>query len=466
MILFGVTSICMASKACAGKNSQDFRSDEIICRMQPGYQIDVINETYGTSVKNHQVQTDCYLLATEPGQDIEYLVGQVGSREDVLYCGPNYYLDAPEAFQKSQPFLDELGEGDVATQDAAVLMEFPTVHALSTGAGVKVAIIDCGINFYHSEFTKSGVETSGWDYIDSDGLAYDEPGGSGSGHGTFVAGIVRMVAPEAEIIAYRALDTTGRGNGYDIASAILQAIEDGCRVINLSLGMIGRHDAMDDALRLAEQYDVVVTAAAGNDSSSICAIFPYPAEKTYCIAVAALDTLNVKADFSNYGIKVAVCAPGVGIYAPYLGEQYAWWSGTSFSTPFVTGLAALIFSVNPELTWQDVFDLIEGSAVDIDSLNEPYANLLGAGLIDMAAAVTLAGNVTIGDADGSGSINIGDAVFLLNYIFRSGPEPVPLSAGDASCSGSVNIGDVVYLIHHIFHSGPAPCETGPEQGRN
>ncbi len=460
VVILLIMIVALPTVIAAGEKGGDYKPDEIVCRMSPGISIDIINQEYGTTVKSHQSQTDCYLLTTSPDQDAEVLAGIISNREDVVYCGANYYLYVPESFQRSQAFLDELSVGDVETQAAAVLFDFSNVRELATGAGIKVAVIDCGINFFHPEFTKTGEVSSGWDYIDGDDDAFDEPGGWGSGHGTFIAGIIRLVAHDSPIFSYRVLDTLGRGNGYDIASAILMAIEDSCRVINLSLGMQGRHDAIDDALRYAEQNEVIVTAAAGNDSTNQCLLFPYPAEKAYCIAVAALDSLNVKADFSNYGQKVSVCAPGTNIYAPYHGDTYAWWSGTSFSTPFVTGLAALLLSVNPQLKWIEVANIMAATAINVDSLNPELSGLLGAGLIDMEAAIIVASDFVNGDADGSGSMNIGDAVFLINYIFHFGPPPQQLIAGDANHDGYVNIGDVVYIIHCIFHSEPHSNQKG------
>ncbi len=74
----------------------------------------------------------------------------------------------------------------------------------------------------------------------------------------------------------------------------------------------------------------------------------------------------------------------------------------------------------------------------------------------------LLGAITCGDADTSGSVNISDAVFLIQYIFAGGPPPNPLEAGDADCSGGINMSDVVYLIQYIFAEGPAPCDPNDD----
>jgi subtilisin family serine protease len=230
-------------------------------------------------------------------------------------------------------------------------------------------------------------------------------------------------------------------------------------VINLSLGMIGVDDALDEALKYAKMNNVLVVASAGNDSTAENTIFPFPASHAYCLAVGALDSLNVKAVFSNYGPKVDYCAPGTWIYAPYIDSFYAWWDGTSFATPFVSGLAALLISRDPTLNWEQVDTLIAESAVNIDSLNPGFEGLLGHGLIDMVAALEALEPLVIGDANTDSIVNIGDAVFIIGYIFRSGPPPIRPVAADANCDGRINVGDAVFIIRYLFSSGPAPCSV-------
>jgi subtilisin family serine protease len=460
-LLYGfllISILIVTALTIAGNGPAEYKPEELVCRMVPGYSIEIINGTYGTTVRNHQPETDCYLLTTQVGQDAESLAVIINARQEVEYCGANYYLDAPEPFQRSSAFLDQECIGTFPDQEAATTLNLTEVQTISTGADVSVAVIDGGINLLHPEFAlKSGGVFSGWDYVDGDSVAFDEPGGPGSGHGTFVAGIIKLTAPESQIYAYRVLDTLGRGNGYDIASAILRAVADGCRVINLSLGMLGRHDAVEDALRYAEDQNVVVVAAAGNDSTGECTLFPYPGVKNYCLTVAALDTLNQKADFSNYGEKIDVCAPGTQIYSPFTDTLYAWWDGTSFAAPFVAGMAALLISERPEATWDEIHGLISETCINIDSINPGLEGQLGNGLIDMVAALQATATFVRGDANGVDGIDVADVVYLVNYIFKDGPPPYPLIAGDANCDHEINVGDAVFIVQYVFNSGPAPC---------
>jgi subtilisin family serine protease len=442
----------------AGNERGEYQSEELVCEMETGYSIDIIINDYGTSIKGFQQQINCYLLGMQQGQDAESLAVIIDARSEVKYCGANYYFDAPEPFQRSSPFLDNNFTGDFDLQPAAVELDLETVSTIATGTDVKVAVIDCGINLTHPEFAiKSGGIFSGWDYIDNDSIANDEPGGVGSGHGTFVAGVVRLVAPGAQIYAYRVLDTLGRGDGYTVADAILRAIDDSCRVINLSLGMIGRHEAVDEALKYAEQNDIIVVAAAGNDSTHLDPLFPFPAMKSSCLTVAALDSVNQKADFSNFGTKVDICAPGTQIYAPHLDTLYAWWDGTSFAAPFVSGLAALIISINPAITREQLDNVVAQTAINIDSLNPGMEDLLGNGLIDIMAALETAADMVCGDANATGAVDVSDAVYIINYIFCGGPPPFTERAGDPNCSYNTDISDAVYLINYVFNGGPPPC---------
>ncbi len=436
----------------------DFKPDEVVCRMEPGFSVDLVNNAYGTTVKGFVQQTGCYLLATQQGQDAESLAVVINNLEAVQYCGANYYLDAPESSQRSQPFLDCDGSGDYATQLAAIELDLTTVLTLADGDGVKVAIIDGGVNFDHPEFvSRSGGVHSGWDFVDNDELANDEPGGSSSGHGTFVAGIVRLVAPGCDIYAYRVLDTLGRGDGYAVTEALLRAIQDGCTVVNLSLGMIGRHDALDDALKYAESRGVTVVTSAGNDSTEADILFPFPGHKASCITVAALDSLNIKADFSNYGPKVDICAPGTRVYSTFLDTSYAWWDGTSFAAPFVTGLSALIRSIDPVADNDVVSYVINQTAINIDSLNPGMEGKLGSGLANMVAALNLVSRFPRGDLDDDGFITALDLAALVDVLFAGAPilAPAPERA-DLNCDGFPDALDLAIIIDHLFAGRPEP----------
>ncbi len=441
-----------------GPGKGGYKPAEIVCRLDSTTTIDEINTLFGTTVRGHQTQTDCFLLFVSGGRNADSLAEIIAQTPGVVYCSPNYYLMAPEGLQGSSPFPDLEVIGDMDGQLAAEQLQLTQVHQVATGTGMKVAVIDGGVNLKHPYFAlHSGTLVSVYDYIDNDEVAFDEPGGSNSGHGTFVAGIVRLVAPDADLYIYRVLDTAGMGDGFSIAQAVLQAISDGCQVINLSLGMSGLHDGLDDALKLAHQNEIMVVAAAGNDSTSALNTFPFPAIREYCIAVAALDSVLLKADFSNYGTPIDICAPGTRVYSPYLDELYAWWDGTSFSTAFVTGLATLLRQQHPVASWDDLYGSILNSAKNVDTLNPTYAGLLGSGQIDLLKSLGASGEIKRGDLNSDGTVSIGDICVLITYLYIDPSISNPGIAGDVNCDNSLSIGDISMLVAHLFIDDQPLC---------
>ena len=436
--------------------SADFVPEQMVCAASSFSYIDTINANYGTMLIRTLPEINSYLLQTQPGQDADSLAGIIGLEPYVIYCDANFILDAPEPVQGSQPFIDFQVQGTFEGQGAAGTLRLPLAQTASVGTGVKVGVIDVGVNFGHPIL--SPVTVSGTDYVAGDSDAFDEPGGNASGHGTFVAGVISLVAPEAEIHAYRVLDTAGRGNGFTIAEAIVQAVDDGCKVINLSMVMTGNHGSMDAAIEYAHTNNVLVVAAAGNDSTEIDR---FPARDSYTLSVAALDSLNQKADFSSFGGKVDVCAPGTMIYSPFLDTMYAWWNGSSFAAPFVAGQAALLYAAQPNASWNEVVDAITQTATNIDAQNPGLEGKLGTGLIDPVAALAQFMALSCGDINDDGvGPNLTDATMLVNHLFitfEALPNPM---AADVDNNGSIALTDLTRLINFMFLQGPA-LNCGP-----
>jgi len=426
---------------------------QMVCYVSNPIVIDSINNEYGTEYLTYSARLHDYLISTDTIRNLDSLAGVIASRPGVSYCYPNYLLFAPEAVQASQPFIDVVGEDIFPQQTAALTLNLDSTHDYTTGSSAIVGIVDVGVDFNH-ELLNANV-SSGQDYVDGDNISQDEPGGAAYGHGTFIAGIVRLTAPDAHIIAYRVLDTSGSGNGFYIADAIVDAVADSCNVINLSLVMAGEHPTVAKALEYARLNNVIVVAAAGNDSALID---KFPASSVNAISVAAVDSFGSKADFSNYSSNIDLAAPGTGIYASVPGNQYARWDGTSFAAPFVTGQAALLFALNPTAGWDDIRNAICSLAVNIDSLNPDYEGFLGFGLIDPLATVSQNGSFVCGDVNNdSKANNILDLTYLVDYIFRGGPIPANLLAANFDgIIGQPNILDLTYIVDYIFRGGHKP----------
>jgi serine protease len=149
--------------------------------------------------------------------------------------------------------------------------------------------------------------------------------------------------------------------------------------------MLGDDKLIKDALNYAHRR-VYMVASAGNDNLNT---IQFPADMgNYNLSVTSTTSDDIKATFANYDNKVNVAAPGVSLYSAYPGKRWAWWSGTSFSTALVTGQAALLLSLNPELKTQKLNRAIISSGIDIDHLNPQYKHKLGR-RIDYLAAIEM-----------------------------------------------------------------------------
>lgn len=454
LLTFVFLLLAVESTEAAGRKAGEYVPEQLVCGLTDSADISTINTTFGTTVLSYLPQLGSFLLQTLPGQNADSLSSFIAVQPPVIYCSPNYYSDAPEPVQGSQPFIDAVPNIEKYTGQSSVnQLQLAATQTISTGANVKVGVIDVGINFSHPAL--QGVAVTGADYIDG-GLATDPAGGSASGHGTFAAGVIHLVAPLTQIVAYRVMDTSGRGTGFTVAEAILQAIADSCKVINLSMVMTGKNGTADKAIEFARNHNVLVVAAGGNDGNST---ERFPASDSYAIGVAAVDSLFHKAGFSNFNGKVDICAPGTSIYSPYLDSSYAWWDGTSFAAPFVVGEAALILSRRPGLRWSDLVDAITGSAANIDALNPTYVGNLGSGIINPQAALARLG-VVCGDVDQNGQgPDISDLTALIDYLFIS---LSPLSnPGLADVDGDVgiDISDLSLMIDNLFiNFTPLQCK--------
>ncbi|TML28058.1 MAG: S8 family peptidase [Actinobacteria bacterium] len=227
-------------------------------------------------------------------------------------------------------------------------------------ATVHAYVIDTGLRTTHVEF--GGRASNGWDFIDNDPVADDC-----NGHGTHVAGTIGGatfgVAKSVQLVGVRVLDCSGSGSYSQIIAGIDWVTANAVKpaVANLSLG--GPADrALDDAVRASIASGVTYVVAAANDNTDACTISP--ADTAEAITVAASDSNDQRASFSDWGSCVDLFAPGVNIESAYgTGDStVAWMSGTSMATPHVSGAAALILAAHPDYTPAQVTQVLLDNA--------------------------------------------------------------------------------------------------------
>ncbi len=382
-----------ANASPIGTTSTDEIDEEVVVTLAPGTNAVELAADYGATVAEES-DWDCYALLPGPGDTPESLTGRLAGDSRVLTAEPNTALEPAESRQQSFSFDDGFGSPtSYANQGFARMTNLVRAHGISRGAGVRVAILDTGAEIAHPAL--AGRVAGGWDFIDGDadpsetGDLLDNDGDGrvdeALGHGTHVAGIVALTAPGARLLIVRVLDADGRGDLLTVAAGVRWAQAQGARVINLSLGALSSSDAVQYALEQAEDSGVVSFAAVGNWGSE--QPVEYPARSSHAFAVAALDAQDRAASFTSFGGHVAISAPGVAVRSAFPNGGYALWSGTSMSTPIVSGVAALLIALHPTWDSQAVLDRIAVTARPLDDLNPGYHNKLGAGALDAGAAL-------------------------------------------------------------------------------
>ena len=307
---------------------------------------------------------------------------------------------------------------------------------------IKIGVLDSGLDWAHKDIGlgrdsyqnvylnpnedlwKDNNNPSTGDYIDNDrnGFIDDLKGWNfitqsndvrtTNSHGTQVSGIISAKTNNAEGIAGIVGGNKKKGvqvipvcvgifapESSILDDAIIYSVNSGVRIIQLSLSVL-KTDAIEKAIDYAKQKNVLIICASGNDSSNNLS---YPSSNEYVIAVGGIDRNNRRAPFSNYGNNLSVVAPGIDIFSTGLNNTYLSSDGTSFAAPQVSGVVALILSVNPDLTAKQVADIIEQTAQKVGGYNYQntytrpngtWNNEMGYGLVDAYKALqkaTIAG---------------------------------------------------------------------------
>jgi len=357
-----------------------------------------------------------YILKTD--EDVLSLCEKLKKDPDIEYAEPNYIMEVQMI--PNDPYYSTSGSWG---QDYDDLWGLKKIHCeeawdIAQGEGVVVAVIDTGVDYNHedlaaniwtnpNEIPDNGIDDDGngyiddvrgWDFVghDFNSPIQDNDPMDRFGHGTHCSGTIAAignnnmgvigVAPKAKIMPIKGLDDTGSGWSSDLANCIRYAADNGADVISCSWGGPGESEVLTDAFHYAYSKGCVCIAAAGNSNMDVSGFTP--ANIDTVIAVAATDTNDQKAYFSNYGNKIDVAAPGVDVLSLRSANtdiyqdgnhfvpsgdpnaQYYRASGTSMACPHAAGVGALILSKNPQLTNEGVKQLLRASSDDIGDAGE------------------------------------------------------------------------------------------------
>jgi thermitase len=394
-----------ASRAQADCGLGSFVPRQVIVKLNPilGATVGQINATYGsTTLEPFPGSTDVYLLGLPTGSGVTATVEQMVNDPRLLYAEPNFFAQSPEGGARHRAW----GDSDVAPTSqeyAAQALGLVSAHAISQGKSTRVAVLDTGAQLDHPALKANFKDAWRYDFVEGDENPSDLPVGRDAdcdgdkdemvGHGTHVAGIVDITAPAAKIMPLRVLDTEGYGDVFTIAKAVHFAAHNRADVLNLSLGSPSRSKLLQEVIKDTTANGVLVAAAAGNANSSLA---HYPAagngvaaSADGLVAVTSVNMYEQKSYFANYGTWVDIAAPGEGIRSAFPVSKYAYWSGTSMATPFVSGQAALIHAVNGSLDPAGVEERIRCSARSLLATDPIYAAMLGAGRADVGVSLSL-----------------------------------------------------------------------------
>ena len=304
-------------------------------------------------------------------------------RRDAGFCRPIRYRLPPFRVAAAYTQLSETADWGLA------LLHVPEHWKQTQGAGVRVALLDTGLEHTHADL--HGAVDALRDFTGSPSGALDRVG-----HGTHTAGIVGArrndrgvvgVAPECRLLIGKVLGDDGSGLDDSVAAGIDWAVQSGADVISLSLGAPTPSPAIAAAVARAVAAGKFLICAAGNDGQS--AGVNYPARFDDTVAVGAVQRNGRIAEFSSRGPEVDLCAPGEDILSTYLGGGYARLSGTSMAAPFVSGVVALLLAkhkqaggATPVETPSQLIEHLQRTATDAGPTGRDPS--YGFGLIDPA----------------------------------------------------------------------------------
>jgi len=311
------------------------------------------------------------ILATG-GRPVDEVLGELRADPAVEYAEPSYQVQLADDGATAAVPVNDPKTGD---QYSLNHMRVRDAWSLSKGANNLVAVLDTGVQFNHPDL--AGRLVTGYDFVNDDTNASDD-----NGHGTWVSGIIAAkpndgygmagISWSDKILPVKIMSREGTGSTSDLATAIIWSADRGAKVINMSVGGFPYSQYVQDAVNYAWNKGAVLVGAAGNNRREENF---YPASYTNVVSVSATQVNDEFSNWSSWGPKVDVSAPGSSVlttncYACTYGGHDSWGShtyisGTSFATPNVAGVVALIRAKYPSYTPSQVVSRLISTVDDL-----------------------------------------------------------------------------------------------------
>lgn len=374
-----------------GNRTHQIESEHLLVKFKDSVSLDrqdeILGQQHGARVEHvgNGKLGSLHRVHVVPGSEAETLA-RLKESEDVEYAEFNEVVSA-DASSNDPMLSSQWNLSNIAA---------PQAWDSSIGTNsVTIAILDSGVNINHPDFV--GRVVPGYNFIDNNTDVTDI-----DGHGTAVAGVATASTNNAQGLASPCwncklmpvrvayLDaTTGGARAYfsTIASGMTWASDHGAKVINCSYGSQYTSSTIASAATYVRNHGGISFASLGNENVLISSNIA-----TDLLQVSATNSSNQKASFSNYGPVVTLSAPGEYILTTDRGGGYSRWNGTSFASPLVAGVAALVFSTNPTLTGTDVRNILIQSVDDLGTSGKD--DNFGYGKVNAAKAVQLALSAT------------------------------------------------------------------------
>ncbi|MDZ5471920.1 S8 family serine peptidase [Bacillus sp. 31A1R] len=355
--------------------NQSIETDQILIRFKENPDKNTLSNY---EVVDSSLNKDEKVVAVKvSSKDINEHVQELNKKGNIINAEPDYIVK--RSYLPNDPHISKQWHHNILGSSVAWEKTMGMKEVI-------VAVIDDGIELNHSDLKDQIVFP--YDVITQSRSEINQ-----GKHGTHVAGIIAAsinnqfggsgVAPKTKIMPINVFNGEYAYTS-DIIKGIHYALENGAKIINLSLGMPSYSKELEEAIQNAYQKGLVIIAAAGNESNSQ---FYYPAAYKEVISVSATNEQDQFASFSNFGSHIDVSAPGYNILSTLPNNQLGYMSGTSMASPMVAGAAALIWALEPHLTNLDVAKRI---ITAVDDLGTPGKDLYyGYGRINLEKALTL-----------------------------------------------------------------------------